>query len=636
MDGLHRRYEIGKPATHQTHSFFVPAAHPLEIASPATVKGAKEKRAIWIVHGMGEQVPFETVDSLAEGILSVGSNVGAGAAKVVGPPRFTDTKFAAPSDPSKTQVVQRVEIDIRRSDGTPLELHLYEAYWAPVTEGVPKVSDVVSFFFRGGLRGLMNCRGFSRAMFPDNAAAIAKGESGNDPVKTGQGFWKFTIPKRAIVEIGLVLAVLGALIVINGIITAASAEHLKLISFGTWYSPTSWNELTALASGIAALLISFGSILFLSVLTKPGKLPRPGKWLVKVVGWLALLADVLLVVLVALWMALLYLVPLYLPRFAAKIHVGHWAATQFVSTAGILAAALICFIGARYRAAHPHARHIPTTEGFLVSLLVLTFVVYLATLSGLFVAWFYGFTFVVEASVGSQGTWTQEVIKFLSSPYWVWPALLALSKYVRELMVEYPGDVAVYVDSNKVDRFDEVRQKIKQIALDSLMPLYSASTDGANSPLLYSKVAVIGHSLGSVIAYDTLNKLMILDGLLADQFHVAERTCVLETFGSPLDKVAFFFNILGEGTYDIREQLAASVQPLIQNYAKFRCFPWINVYSTSDIICGPMTFYDVPGTATPPHVQDVKDPDSVVPLIAHVEYWKNPTLWKLLFAEVTR
>ena len=82
------------------------------------------------------------------------------------------------------------------------------------------------------------------------------------------------------------------------------------------------------------------------------------------------------------------------------------------------------------------------------------------------------------------------------------------------------------------------------------------------------------------------------------------------------------------------------MQPLIQSYTGFRRFPWINVYSRSDIICGQLKFYDVypPDSAVPPTdntVSNVPDPDAVVPLIAHVEYWKNSTLWNKLLNIVT-
>jgi hypothetical protein len=53
--------------------------------------------------------------------------------------------------------------------GKPLkhyELHLYETYWAPKTEGVAQLTDVVSFLWDGGLRGLLNSvKSFKRAMF---------------------------------------------------------------------------------------------------------------------------------------------------------------------------------------------------------------------------------------------------------------------------------------------------------------------------------------------------------------------------------------------------------------------------------------------------------------------------------------
>ncbi|HEY1424964.1 MAG TPA: hypothetical protein VGF20_16040, partial [Candidatus Acidoferrum sp.] len=220
-------------------------------------------------------------------------------------------------------------------------------------------------------------------------------------------------------------------------------------------------------------------------------------------------------------------------------------------------------------------------------------------------------------------------LALLASSNWVWPALLALSKQVRDLMVEYAGDVAIYVDSNKLDRFDKIRKAIKQVALDSVMGIYTAR-NADDSDFEYSKIAVVGHSLGSVIAYDTLNQLLNLDDIGGHPVGIAGRTCLLETFGSPLDKIAFFFTIQGTQTFHIREQLAAVVQPLIQNYIKFRTFPWINVYSRSDIISGSLKFYDVPGIAIPPGVQNLTDQDAVVPLVAHVDYWKNDLVWQLL------
>ena len=50
--------------------------------------------------------------------------------------------------------------------------------------------------------------------------------------------------------------------------------------------------------------------------------------------------------------------------------------------------------------------------------------------------------------------------------------------------------------------------------------------------------------------------------------------------------------------------------------------------STSDVISGELKFYDVtlPGSADPRAqfpVENDTDPDVIVPLVAHVEYWRN-------------
>jgi hypothetical protein len=97
------------------------------------------------------------------------------------------------------------------------------------------------------------------------------------------------------------------------------------------------------------------------------------------------------------------------------------------------------------------------------------------------------------------------------------------------------------------------------------------------------------------------------------------------------------FSVMGKSTRHIREQLAAVVQPLIQDY-KNRPYPWVNVYSRNDVICGHLDFYDLPNTLIPAKakpVYNVRDEESLIPLVAHVEYWNNRTVWNELFAEIT-
>ena len=103
-------------------------------------------------------------------------------------------------------------------------------------------------------------------------------------------------------------------------------------------------------------------------------------------------------------------------------------------------------------------------------------------------------------------------------------------------------------------------------------------------------------------------------------------------------KTAFLFTIQGKDTLHIRERLASTVQPLIMSYPKVRKLKWINVYSRNDIVSGDLKFYDLPGYQDDPvpdiAVQNVKDRDAAVPLVAHVAYWKNKTVWTELLPAI--
>lgn len=109
--------------------------------------GATRKRAVWIVHGMGQQVPFETLEQLAEGLISAAAH--SSPPLPVPPPKFREVRVGA-------TVLQRVELALPRRGADPQEVHLYECYWAPKTEGAVRLADVISFLWDGGTHGLAN------------------------------------------------------------------------------------------------------------------------------------------------------------------------------------------------------------------------------------------------------------------------------------------------------------------------------------------------------------------------------------------------------------------------------------------------------------------------------------------------
>lgn len=239
--------------------------------------------------------------------------------------------------------------------------------------------------------------------------------------------------------------------------------------------------------------------------------------------------------------------------------------------------------------------------------------------------------------------WWSALVKLVG-----WFLLIAEVLLARYFIIEYVGDVAAYISPYKDSKFDALRQKIQKVGLDVGKVIYGFGAADFAVPH-YEKIVVVGHSLGSVLAYDTLNALINLDNTSApaDQRYAVHRTRALLTFGSPLDKTAFIFRLQANNPQDwIREQLAASVQPLILDYVRYRPIPptvpppgfeWFNIWSRMDIISGELNYYDDP--ALPPNqrpcVINQRDPKARIPLVAHIQYWTNPLLRKQLYRFVT-
>ena len=633
------KYAIGKSIHYETRGFGPRPAPTPAITEPTRMPGAEallrpaarpeqprpvraaeelgrpsEKHAVWIVHGMGQQIPFETLDSLTTGILNVADRLGT---RMPGTcPRVTVVKFGPSSPGGKEQVVERVEIDLQ-DKGDPkknCQLHLYEAYWAPVTEGAARLSDVISFFFNGGMRSILNSRKpFLRAMFPDES-----------PAGPQQGLQQFKIPFRAVLEVTLTLLLLLSLIAINAVIVSAGAAKASIPAFTMMRFDQHWKQLSAMATGMCAIALSFGVILFLGEMCKPATLARWKKLFISIVGWIGFSVTAFTILASAALMSTIT----RFPWVAHLLERMNTASVQGVSTLFLFGAAFLVVAALVSRAAKRSNGTELRGDPFLVFLFVLSFVLHLTVIPALALVARSDLT--LPAYVPAFLQWAANL---LANSLWVWPALIALAKLVRDLLVQFPGDVAIYVDSNKLDRFYKIRHEIKQIASDSVTGIYTAR-NADDSAWEYSKIAIVGHSLGSVVAYDTLNRLLNLDDITGNHVDVEKRTCLLETFGSPLDKIAFFFTIQGKETFHIREQLAAVVQPLIQSYAKFRTFPWVNIYSRNDVVSGSLQFYDLPGTTCKYKVENIPDPDAVVPLAAHLDYWKNDLVWQQLYARI--
>lgn len=500
---------------------------------PATPPG--DRVAVLVVHGMGQQVPYETIEDVANAVWR-------GAAATSPQPSIRSVRLGTASKTDADPEFVRAEFTIPdHNTGRAQDVHIYEAYWAPLTEGKVSIREVISFLLDAGWNGIYNTtrRTYRRWMFGEER--------------------HFNLPtERLTLAFLLVMALLGALLLFNAVLSAAAASHVigsdssfpadDLLAWLTW---------DFVIADAALLLIALGIFVF----------GRSKLRLIRGFAWLLIFLGALGILVAALFM------------------LGHLAA----------------------------------------------------------------YSWMKYVTPGERWTGWVDV-----HPHWVlllWTFELLAACAVRWFLIEYVGDVAAYIAAHTVSKFWELRHQIWQTAMGVARAVYQARTaDGKD--FLYQKVIVVGHSLGSVIAYDVLNGMFLAEGFLAQSLEIAWRTRMFLTFGSPLDKTAFVFRTQQDMNSPIREVAAAAVQPMIASY-QHRPHEWVNLWSPADIISGHLDFYDPPtvvnakvqadardahGVALLPNpraVNNIIDPDAQTPLLAHVEYWTGNLLVQHLLRAIT-
>lgn len=561
------------------------------------------KYAVFVAHGMGQQIPFETLDAVVEQL------------------RERDRNERGPGSPLPTaevgtleigeQRLQRVELKIRAPNGER-EVHLYEGYWAPLTEGQVNLRDVLRFLLGAGWDGIQHGWGaFRRWIFGE--------------------YWTFETPRVNYLHIAAAILIVLALVVLNTAIVAVAAARSPLGVPRDWLTGSLQHDLESVFDVVLVSLLLLGGILAVARDMRnhgvgSAKRRRLAAFTAYVVFWIPvaalLLGSLAIPYLFHRDRPILVVQPTPFDRFDSGFESGLFVAAA-LGAIYLLARMLVKFIRPSQPYPLPGARPPAQAAGlYSLSLLVVLGAVLLS------VGWarpcpLFGFGPVA----------LRQALRGLQSAL-VWALLAFASGVVRTLLIQYAGDVAAYVTPHKLDRFYELRTKIKETVYQQARAVFAAR-DPAGA-FVYDRLAIVGHSLGSAVVYDVLNRLIEEDELAGTQvppanpaqappqpLDVLDRTKLLLTFGSPLDKFAFFFTLQGKETTDVREALAAEVQPLIRDLG-FRTFPWINIHSPWDVISGPLTLYDLPNRTYPQHVIDEVDEEATTFFAAHTEYWKHP------------
>jgi hypothetical protein len=575
-----------------------PAVPEAERFDPPLRSGERVRQvALLVAHGMGQQVRYETLSAMVD-VLRRG--------------QWLATKKQSPAGaylvPWEHDYIARAELHLRAQDGTPHEVHVYEAYWAPLAVGRITTLETFQFLLAAGWRGQRRISSgrFSRFMF---------------------GRW-YALKIGPLTRISLLLAsvLLALLAVMNAVVLAAATSRVLTGGTSRWMSVSLLQDLTidfGLFVLLAGLLVVLGvgvPALARAALRKQALRKQARREEERQAQRTKVEPDT---------------VP---PAASAVGPAGEPDDRPLaVSTAGMrlvfgaLAVTLLAGLSVIFHVAgHGLGRHWLTWAG-----------------TPLF--------WLVAGLAEGHSHWWQWLVVVL-----IWGAVLALSWRVRYFLREYVGDVAIYVSSNALNRFAETREAIQEVVGQVARCVYSQKEEaapgreGAKRGPLYDRVVVVGHSLGSVVAYDVLNEMLraeIYKG--QSQLKVRERTHALITFGSPLDKTAFIFRQQTKENLELRETFAAAWQPLIRKYL-YRPPRWINLFSKMDWISGRLTYYDKsaeplhtdddiavdPGRKDDPkleperHVTNLADPEATTPLAAHNEYWDGELLARTVFEQI--
>jgi hypothetical protein len=510
-------------------------------ASAAVSPPAGESGATAIVawHGMGQQLPYATLAEVAEALAQCHARVAGGAVPTV---TARDVDLGG-------ERLRRAELTLAGPTGTR-EVHVYEAYWAPLTEGKITLPETMQFLLGAGVQGVR------------------------------YGFW----PPRV----------------------------LERFLFGRWVtfplSPILALVYLVLLATVLSLIVVNAAVVGISVLklvTDPGDAHRWPDY--------ALLRDLTLDLAVLAAPFLVLGVTLFLSYRSATREGRHSSPMRKRP----IVAALIWFL---------IALTIAVTLG--VGVLIAYHVVAHGVLAGTTWPW----SGVFPGFFDHAPALREHPRLALFGAILVWAIVVAGSAGVRWFLLEFVGDTAIYVTSHVLNRFSETRDAVKARSCAVTGAIY---THGG-----YETHLLMAHSLGSVIAYDTLNRLIADDQVNGGRVQVAARTRLLLTFGSILDKTAFLFRAQADHG-EVREALASASQPLISDP---RARPrWINIFSPSDVFSGALDYYDpVNGQSgsgrslhtPPPPITNVADPDAWLPLIAHVQYWTNRLLIETVYAAI--
>lgn len=597
------------------------------------LEGHRKRTAVLVLHGIGAQKPYETLDQFARGLLGffrpspsaegLPSQEHELAAQPTQEIRLRQHKANLNTNEKDwTQAFVRVRATTRPGD----LIDIYEYYWAPVITDRVSALQSLRFLIAAGLTPFQYLR--------DNLNVINRAHASAS--RGNKISWLFFALCREVYRMLFIFVPLIALALgFYWLLASSVADHLfpgkpGLFSYLLQNPPLDISKAVHLVSaGVRFLLLGMCAVFlfqefFVGAQGNPSEKSPP-----MYTAFIGTLFASLLVV-PHLLQGDLHLVAL--SKNLSNLPFWTWATYGTVCFFILIG---VSFCSKIFRSAWKRAGRAISRHRALTILVVLAVAV-----------------LVTMLSVPRLKPSLAQTIDLLALPTFLnWRrvilyAFLALFAYVgQKILTSAIGCLAVYLGADDLSRNFAARSQILHECTTMLIDLL-AGLDETGTPSkewTYDEVLVAGHSLGSVIAYDSLSQL-IVRGLAKDPSLSdvpLEKVKGLLTFGCPLNKVVYFFrartnlrtNVLSQILYTLhsfrlRTPLPPEANPPIAVPHPFPekipfapDFLWYNAYSPFDIISGRMQFY---------HADlDVPVERGVTPWTAHLSYWENDDLYSL-------
>jgi hypothetical protein len=613
------------------------------VESSFAIGRPSKRTAVLILHGIGSQKPYETVDQFARGLMGFFRR-----------PQSSEHPLSQP-DSLSAQPTQEIRLRQHKANPNTSEndwtqafvrirsanrpgdlIDVYEYYWAPVITDRVSAFQSLAFLIAAGLSPFQYLR--------DNLTVINRAHASASSVN--KLAWLVFAFCREVYRMLFIFLPLIAIVLGLYWLLAGSVANLSLASIGAnagsipgkrgifsyllLEPPLNISQAVELA-GVAVRFLLLGMCaIFLFQEFFAGAQGNPSEKSPPIyTGFIATLFAGLLIVprllqgrpdLITLTRDFLHLPFSLQARYAAGF---------LLIVIGISFSSKI-FRSAWKRAGKAVRRHAPLTIAAVLALVA--FIVLFSVLG-------------LKPSL----PWAVDLLalpSFLNWPGVVLYAFLAIFAYIsRKILTSAIGCLAVYLGADDLSKNFAARSQILHECTTMLIDLIAGrdETGKPDQEWIYDDVLVAGHSLGSVIAYDSLSQLIVRDLAKDPSLNGVplEKVKGLLTFGCPLNKVVYFFrartnlrtNVLSQILYvlhsfRLRTALPPEANPMIAiphpfpaNIPFARDFRWYNAYSPFDIISGRMQFYAAD--------LDVPVERGVTPWTAHLSYWENDDLYSL-------